>query len=226
MLCKAWLQLHVSRLIRNTLGSGRLSYIHRLFFLCTVLILGSPKVWAQEPATSIDQLNLILGKGDKVALVDLSGDKIAGRVVRLGPNELDLNVNNTIRTFTENDIRQITRSRPDSPLNGFLIGAGTGFVLTLPLNLAFAGHDEKGVAVAASTIWGLIGGGMGALVDACVHGEQLVYFRPRTTVSWSISPASDMPARFAKPAIRAFPSDLSSNAEAKPSKGVLVTVRF
>ena len=74
---------------------------------------------------------------------------------------------------------------------------------------------------------GLMGGGIGALVDAFVHGEQLVYFRPRSTVSWSISPIySDSSAKSPKPGLHAFPGDMASGIGAKPSKGVQVTVRF
>jgi len=226
MFRKALPQIILSRSIRATQGNGRLSSTHRLLVLLAFLSLGTPGVHAQEPATSLDQLNLILGNGDKITLVDSSGQKVTARVNRLGPDGLDLNVSDKVRTFTENEIRQITRGKSDSPLNGFLIGAGTGFGLTLPLNLALVNDDEKGAAVAASALWGLIGGGIGALVDACVHGEQLVYFRPRSNVSWSISPFSGPLYKSPRRGIQASWVDSSPGTGANSSTGLRVTVRF
>jgi hypothetical protein len=227
MFKKAMPQIPVSRLIHAALGNQRLPYVRSFFFLCAAMILGLQGAWAQEPATSLDQLNLVLGKGDKVTLLDLAGDKITGKVSRLGPDGLDLNVGGKNRTFTENQIRQITRDKPDSVLNGFLIGAGTAFGLTLPLNLAITDRHEVGFAVFASTIWGLMGGGIGALVDTFVHGEQLVYFRPRSTVTWSIGPYySGFSAQSPNAGFHAFPGDSASSMGVKSSKGVLVTVRF
>ena len=96
------------------------------------------------------------------------------------PDAIDVKVEGTVHTYAEKDIRLITRTKSDSPLNGILIGAAGGFGSTLPINLAYTGRDEKGVAIAASVLWGLIGGGIGAVVDACVHQKQMVYFRLKT----------------------------------------------
>ena len=136
----------------------------------------------------MDQLKLILEKGDKMTLVDSSGKSTTGRIERMAPDAIDVRVEGTVRTFAEKDIRQITRTKPDSPLNGVLIGAAVGFGATLPINLGVAGRNEKDLAVAASAVWGLIGSGIGAVVDACVHQKQMIYFRPKTNISWSVRP--------------------------------------
>jgi len=156
--------------------------------VCILLAIWHGKVLAQEPATSLDQLIVILGTGDKVTVFDESGRKTTGRMNRLNSNEFELKVGEKLQIFAQKEIRRITRDQPDSPLNGFLIGAGIGFGATLPVYLAVADSDETGLALAASGIWALAGGGIGALVDACIHQKQVVYVRPRGSVAWSISP--------------------------------------
>jgi hypothetical protein len=224
---KALWQIQISKLIHRVSGSGCLFRIHRSLLLCAMMMTGFSVIWAQEPATSLDHLNLVLAQGDKITLIDASGNKITGRFNRLLPDGLDLNVNNTVRTFAEREIRQITRNKQDSPLNGFLIGAGVGFGSTLPLNLSLANHNEKGLAVAASAIWGLIGGGIGALVDACVHGEQLIYFRPRDKVTWDIRPLYfDLYHQRNKQGFSVISHGIASDVTSGSAKGVQVSVRF
>jgi hypothetical protein len=227
MLKRALLQIHICRLIRLVLAKVQTSDARWFLFPCAAIVLGSTIAWAQEPATSLDQLKLLLGQGDKITLVNSSGNKIIGRVHQLLPDGIDLKVNETVRTFKGDEIRQIIREKPDSPLNGFLIGAGVGFGSTLPLNLGFASHDETGVAVAASAIWGLMGGGIGALVDAFVHGEQMIYFQPRKTVTWSIRPFfSDWPRQPSNSGLAVIPHGLPSSGVPKSSKGIRATVSF
>jgi hypothetical protein len=167
---------------------NRWTALSRLSVFCTLLILGCGGVLAQQPASSLDELKLLLGKGDKVTLVDPSGKSTTGRIERIAPDAVEMNISGRVQAFTEKDIRQITQRKQDSVLNGILIGAGVGFGATLPFNLAIADRNEKGLAVAASALWGLIGGGIGAIVDVCVTQKQLIYFRPRSNASLSIRP--------------------------------------
>ena len=201
---------------------GRRCSVFLVFF-----ILGSGWVLAQEPATSLDQLNVLLKAGDKVTLLDLSGHSITGRIERISPDALDLRVKDKVQSFAEKDLRQITQKKQDSVLNGILIGAAVGFGATLPVNLGIADESEKGVAVAASALWGLIGGGIGALVDVSITQKQMVYFRPRNSVSWSVRPFySNSPSRFQKTAAGASLPYAQRNIGNDPSKGLAVTVRF
>jgi hypothetical protein len=188
-------------------GTIGLSAVMTLF----LLFPGSIVALAQDPATSLDQIRLAVGQGDKVSVVDSSGNKISGKIDRIAPDGIELRVGSGLRTFQEKEIRQIIRQKQDSPLNGFLIGAGIGFGAMLPVNLALADTDERGLAVAASAIWGLIGGGIGALVDACVHQEQIVFFRPKSS-SWNISPVLTSPG--------------NGLAGGTLTKGLRLTIRF
>jgi hypothetical protein len=214
-----------SRMQNAKTKTGRLRLGFSIF--CALLAMGSAGVLAQEPAASLDQLKLLLEKGDKMTLVDSSGKSTTGRIERMAADAIDVRVEGTIRTFAEKDIRQIDRTKPDSPWNGILIGAAVGFGGTLPLNLAAAGRDEKDLAVAASALWGLIGGGIGAVIDACVHQKQMVYFRPKTNISWSVRPFySKIPAQLQKSRADAFPPVSQRYTGFDTSKGLALTVRF
>ncbi len=190
---------------------------------CAFLVLGSIGVLAQEPATSLDELKLLVGKGDKVTLVDLSGKSIAGRIERIAPDTVEMMVGDIVHAYAEKDIRQINQRKRDSILNGLVIGAAVGFGATLPVNLAIAGSDDKNTAVAASAFWGLIGGGIGAIVDACLAQNRTIYFRPRSKVSLSIHP---MGSRFQKPAHAALLSSFRPYTRIDPSRGIVVAIRF
>jgi hypothetical protein len=195
--------------------------------LCKILLaffIFGTVAYAQEPARSLDQLKLVLAKGDKIALVDSSGKSIKGNVTRFDSEGLDLRTGGKIQTFSSSDIQQITRKKADSPLNGILTGAGIGFGVTLPFNLILAGSGDisNGMALASSGLWGLIGGGIGALIDAAVHEKQLVYARPKRGVSWSVHPFyGDRPIR-----MNSLAGERLQGSSHDFSKGLQVTLQF
>ncbi len=197
--------------------------LSRFAVFCALLVLGSGGVLAQEPATSLDALKLLIGKGDKITLVGPSGKSTTGRIERIASDAIEMTVSGRIQAFAEKDIRQITQKKHDSVLNGILIGAGVGFGATLPLNLGLADHGEKGLAVAAAGLWGLIGGGIGAIVDASITQKQMIYFHPRSSFTWSVRPVFSI---FQKPAADAFLPKSQGYTGLDPSKGIAVTVRF
>jgi hypothetical protein len=132
-----------------------------------------------------------------------------------------------VRTFKEEDIHRITQRKHDPVWNGILIGAAVGFGSTLPVNLAIAERGENDIALAASALWGLIGGGIGALVDASVTQKRLVYFRPRRSISWSIYPCvSGSASRLEASAIGASRRFSPASPGKDPSKGIAIAVRF
>jgi hypothetical protein len=193
--------------------------------LCLVFVIGSAGVWAQEPDGSLQQLSnaMALKKGEKIWLVDSSGQTIKGEVDRLSPERLDLMKDGEICSFSDKDIRQISWKKPDSILNGFLIGFGVGFGVTLPFNLAYAnneGSDKEGVAVAASALWGLIGGAAGMLVDNSIHGKHTMRFHPQSSFSWRVRPFYGLPSRS-----RSLPNGFPL-AAGDSSKGLQVTLQF
>jgi hypothetical protein len=197
----------------------------KMYVLWAFFTFGSGWALAQEPTVSLDQLKLLLGEGDKVTLVDTSGNGTKGRIERIASDSLAIRVGDEVRSFAEKDIRQISRKRQDAIWNGILIGAGVGFGASLPLYLGFAEDDETGLAFGASALWGLIGAGIGAVVDASVTQKQLVYFRPGSKISWSVRPFySKSPlTKAGTGAFIPYPTRLSGD---DPSKGLAVNVRF
>jgi len=194
--------------------------------LMVLALLSSAGAFAQEPATSLDQLKLTLEKGDKVTVVDSSGRSIKGRIENIAPDALDVTAEGKLRSFRVDDLSRITRRKADSVLNGTLIGAGVGFGASLPLFLALAEHDEKGWAVGYAGMWGLIGAGIGAIVDVAVREKQTVYFRPKSRISWDISPIYGSSTFRVRPTGGQSFQPFQPNNGVNPSKGLALTVRF
>ena len=72
---------------------------------------------------------------------------------------------------------------PDSVLNGFIWGAGVG----AGVGLVLASYDEPRTLPAAV----LIGGGLGALLDAVMSRRRLVYTdRPSLRIAPVVSPSA------------------------------------
>lgn len=208
----------------NTMFNNRIFYFSGALMI--LALLASARAFAQEPATSLDQLKLLLEKGDKITVVDSSGKSIKGRIERIAPDALDVKADGEIRSFTENNLRHITRRKADSALNGTLIGAGVGFGATLPFFLAVAERDEKGIAVAAAGIWGLVGAGIGALIDVAVQEKQMVYFRPKSSASWSLSPIYRNSAFRIQPTGGPAFQPSQPNNGVDTTKGLALTIRF
>ncbi len=200
----------------------------RFLVIYALFAFGTSVLHAQEPATSLEQLNLLMGEGDKITLVDSTGEKTSGKLHRVTQEGIDLVVRGRVKNFSEKDIQRITRKRPDSPLNGFLIGTGIGFGATLPLCVAYANSEgiNMGLAVVNSALWGLVGGGIGALVDASIHEKQLVYVRKERAVSWSISPLFSELQQYPAPGTQNFLVGSPSHSSIQSPKGLAVNVRF
>jgi hypothetical protein len=198
----------------------------RISVFCALFAFASGTSLAQEAATSLDDLRFVLGKGERVTVMDLSGKNIRGAVKRIAPGVLEIQAGGFLHSFSDNEVRQITRQKTDSPLNGILIGAGVGFGATLPPFLV-ASEGAHGWAVAGASLWGLIGGGIGALVDMAVREKQTVFVRPKSCSSLNISPVySNTGLKLQTPAGRALQGSWQQNGGTDLSKGIAVTVHF
>jgi hypothetical protein len=211
---------------RATIKQINRSRCVRISVFCALFAFASGSLIAQEAATSLEDLRFVLGKGDNVTVLDLSGKNIRGKVERIGPGVLEIRVGDSLRSFTDNEARQITRKKMDSPLNGILIGAGVGFGATLPL-LWVGSEGDHGWAVAGAGLWGLIGGGIGALVDVAVREKQTVYVRSKSRASLNISPFYSNSGLSLQTFSGHFSQDSwRHNGGTDPSKGIAVTVHF
>src|SRR5262245_27786458 len=80
------------------------------------------------PARSFEELMVWVRMDDPILVFEASGQETRGRVGMLSPTALTLVVDTTRRHFVEDDVTRVDRWRPDSTLNGLLIGAGAGAI--------------------------------------------------------------------------------------------------
>ena len=96
--------------------------------------IGASPAIAQTRLTSLDDLRRELATGDFITLVPTAGEPVAGRLTRIGPDDLDVRLVDKHRpqgrgardvTISLDAIRSLDRPR-DSVRNGAAIGAGIG----------------------------------------------------------------------------------------------------
>jgi uncharacterized protein YcfJ len=123
-------------------------------------------------AATFEELPSATKSGQKLFVFDREGNEIRGRLAGVTADTVRLRIQNGTRELARDQIVLIRTPAQDSVLNGAAIGAAvtTGFVL-----LSFAGcHDcsSVGPVLAPSVVWG---GGIGALIDACILTPRDVY---------------------------------------------------
>jgi hypothetical protein len=152
----------------------------------TRVLLGCVTTWLwvaalSVPATSLAQsktaqmgaeLSRTVRPGDEIFVTDRTGVQTGGRVLHLSPEELTLLVDKQERVIPSSGIGRIEKR--DSFWNGMLIGA-------VPAALIGAGvagfecspHCSRDVPL-GMLVYGAIGTGIGALIDASVRGYAVV----------------------------------------------------
>jgi hypothetical protein len=162
-----------------------------------VLTMGAAPAMAQTRLTSLDELRRELAAGDTVTLVPVAGAPVEGRLVRVGPLDLE------VRPATRHDgarqnvviplesIRSLSRPR-DSARNGALRGAGIGagvgaafFIHALAVDRNEVDEWAPGMAAGTAVCTGL-GALIGWTVDRAVSKPQIRFDAPpagHTTVS-------------------------------------------
>ena len=156
-----------------------------------LLCAGGTRVEAQGVASSFDQLGVLVKRGDKISVVDVTGKEAEGRIGTLSRDTLTLVTEAGARQFGEVEVAKIRQRRGDSLTNGAIIGAvaGTAYFSTM---LALLGDSDGGevivsTAVAGSVLFAGMGAAAGVGIDALIARRQVIYRRPagenRVTVS-------------------------------------------
>jgi hypothetical protein len=157
-----------------------------------------PTVEAQELATSLEQLRVLVKLGDSVRVTDGTGQETRGTIAELASASLTLVAGGNRRAFLENDIRTIRQRRPDSLSNGakwgFGIGAGLGLLGGLAVVAQYDGDDAAVILPTVALLYGGIGAGVGVGIDAMITGTRVIYARPagssaRRTISPLVTPS-------------------------------------
>src|SRR5262245_3199258 len=158
-----------------------LSPTRALIVLLTLAVFEPFEICAQQ-AGSFEQLQLLVKPGDRVSVIDTSGQSTKGSIAELSKSTMRLLVNGATRTFSEPEILEIKRrgdSLSNGAKNGALVGAGTA---TLGV-LAVLSQTRGARAVALSGLvvgtHVAIGAGIGVGIDAIIRRDQTI-FRPRS----------------------------------------------
>lgn len=148
--------------------------IGRLTTWLWAIVLFVPAAGVAQPTTgqAVAELSGTVKPGDKIVVTDRNGVQTEGRLLRLLPQELALLVDGTERVVPSNGIGRIEKR--DSLWNGMLIGA----VPSVLIGGAAAGascspHCGREVSL-GMLVFGAMGAGIGALVDASTRGYSVV----------------------------------------------------
>ena len=151
--------------------------------VASVLLLAASRVFAQQPAQSFAQLQVLLAPGETIWLTDADGREVEGRLRQLTPDAVQVDVDGQGRTWEASQVRSIRHRHNDSVVNGALIGGavGAGVYAGLVAALCSEGSNCRGgQAVGAVAAGFLVGAGLGTLVDALVRGQRTIYTSPDT----------------------------------------------
>jgi hypothetical protein len=142
---------------------------------------------AQELAGTFDQLRVLVKAGDRIRVMDTSGQEIRGTIADIGSASLTIVYDGTRRDLAERDINTIHQRRPDSLANGALWGLAIGGGLGLLGGLALSGADGSSAAIipVITLVYGGIGAGVGAGLDALLSAERVIYARRTTSARLS-----------------------------------------
>lgn len=157
----------------------------RVAFIVPLLSSLATAGQAQELAGSFEQLRVLVKTGDTVRVTDSRGQQLRGSIAELSSSSLALQIADSRRTFLESDIAAIHQRRNDSLANGakwgFVVGVGLGVLGGIAI---VSEYDDGGAALIPilGLVYGAIGAGAGAGVDAMYRSEQAIY-APRAAPS-------------------------------------------
>jgi hypothetical protein len=144
---------------------------------------------AQVPAQSTDQLKLVVSEGQKITITDRAGRETSGRLVKLAEDTVSLQVQDEIKSWELAEIQRIQKREADPLGNGILIGALVGAGVTGATVGYWCAQEECAPEAWISVaLWGAVGGGIGALIDAAHAKNRTVYEAPSRRTSISVVP--------------------------------------
>jgi hypothetical protein len=145
-------------------------------------------VWGQQPARSLEQLQVLVAPGDDLTVVHRTGITTRGQLSAVGPEEVVLDVGGNLRRWREPDIRAIWLRGNDTIVNGIVIGAAIGAALG---SLNYLDNDCRGDAGCAAglALGAAMCAGAGGLIDALIRPSRLIYAGAPTGAMRLVRPA-------------------------------------
>ena len=107
-----------------------------------------------QVAGSFEQLQSLVGPGDRVTVTDRTGQELTGSITSLSPASLTLLVEGSQRVFDEADISDMRQRRPDSLIDGAVYGLGIGLGWGWLTLVEGGGSDSANAVLAANAMLG------------------------------------------------------------------------
>lgn len=135
---------------------------------------------AQEVASTLNQLAVLVKPGDSITLVDVNGRTMRGRVASLSDDLLRLQISDGLLQLGEQEVATITQRRSDSLTNGALIGAASGAAYFAVIMAIFSHYNDGGDVIVPTAITGGammvgLGAAAGAGIDALIARRQVIF---------------------------------------------------
>jgi hypothetical protein len=134
---------------------------------------------AQELASSMNQLRVLVRPGDDVEVTDLGGRRTKAKVESISNAGLELWVQGALKAVPEDQVATIRARRPPDVAkgarNGFIAGALFGILPGAALAAHSHSSDALTLVAFTSLVYGGLGAGVGAGISAMIPQERLVY---------------------------------------------------
>ncbi|MGV3517438.1 hypothetical protein [Luteitalea sp.] len=139
---------------------------------------------AQDTAATFDRLRPLVTPGDTIIVTDTQGHETRGRLTRLSPSSLAIDVDGTTREWSVHGVREVRRRQGDSLINGTLIGLGVGAGVGVGLGIGvaatelYAGDTSGDDGAVAIVLGAALGAGIGLGIDAGRRDEVVLFSAP------------------------------------------------
>jgi hypothetical protein len=148
---------------------------------------------AQDIASNLDQLRVLVRSGDSLTVTDAAGDELRGKLYELSATSLVMQARGHRYEFSGDDIRRITQAQ-HADLGtgakwGFGVGAGIG--LLAMTSVASNCHGCGAFVLVNTVMFGGVGAGTGVAIAASIMDQRVIYSRPGLPARIAVAPLID-----------------------------------
>jgi hypothetical protein len=151
--------------------------IRRRFIALLVLFCMSigPAASAQTPRGTAGSLDTLLIPGSTVWITDSAGREEKTRIVGVSGDIVTVTAGDDLRRLRTSEVMRVRAHRPDSLLNGALIGAGAAVASGLFLCTRTEPWENCRDDVGPMFRTGALGAGISIGIDALIRGRRTIY---------------------------------------------------
>ena len=137
-----------------------------------VALLAPATVADAQPVGSLDRVLQLLNRGDGVVVTDSSGQELRGHLIDVSPSTLQVDVNGVRVTLDQEEVVLLRARQSDSLANGALLGGAAFAAMAVVVGMQ---GSQNQIALGLSPLLATAGAGIGAIVDAAIQQERVVY---------------------------------------------------